>query len=138
MTKGRKKSDVRPKGTVGKIATDSQLIRQVKTRRTLPDDLPKIYADGLMVQHKDGMFILSFLQNQYPLIVTPEEIQKVKDIEQRCVSQLLVTPEQMARNLAVLNDNFGKFLDKQIPENRKILEDLLKSKLVTFEEDEQH
>lgn len=53
-------------------------VKQVPIRRILPEDLPLEYADGMMVQYKYYMFTLSFLQSQYPLVYTPEEIRAVK------------------------------------------------------------
>jgi hypothetical protein len=89
----------------------------VALARTIPPTTERIYSDGLIIQHRDGMFVYSFLQNQWPLAVTAEELKSVEVIEQRCVVQVVVTPEQLAKSVAVLKKTLDKFTADQ-PEER--------------------
>lgn len=86
--------------------------REVPIKRVLPPDLPMIYSDGMVIQHKDGMFILYFLQSRYPLAVTPNELESIEFIESHCVAQIVLTPQQMERNIRAMGMNFEKFLNK--------------------------
>ena len=61
------------------------------------------FADGLVIQHAADVFIFSFLKTEYPLVDKPEEYAKLTEVEQRCISQVVVSVEQMARNINVLN-----------------------------------
>jgi hypothetical protein len=106
-------------------ATKKEIPKEIPVVRNVPDELSPIYSDGMMIQHKDGMFIYSFLQTRYPLVLTDDEALKVNEIEQRCVSQIIVSPQQAARNLNVWNKNFRKFLELQSPETKKHLEEIL-------------
>lgn len=99
-----------------KLASASRPIPLV---RSMPTDTQTLFADGLVIQHAADVFIFSFLKTEYPLVDKPEEYAKLKEVEQRCISQVVVSVEQMARNINVLNKNFKKFLLKQSPENRE-------------------
>lgn len=121
MTKGRKPPNMLPKSKAKNLIPSASL----KLVRVLPDNMPLLFADGLTVQQRDAMFLVSFLQTKYPLAVTPEEIRAIKTIEQHCVAQIIITPDQMARNLNALNKNFNSFIEAQEPENQKHLRSLL-------------
>jgi alpha-ketoglutarate-dependent taurine dioxygenase len=95
--------------------------------RTVPEYVPMHYSDALMVQQKDAMFVISYLQTKYPLVVTDAEIKQVEHIEQRCIAQIIVTPPQLARNLAVLNNNFKNFIEGQDPKTQEHLISILNS-----------
>jgi hypothetical protein len=99
--------------------------KTVPVIRTVPEYIPLVFSDALMIQAKDGMFIMSFLQTQYPLAATVEELEHLNKVEQRCLAQIIVTPHQMAKNLAVLNKNFEDFLEQQDEETQKYLKDLM-------------
>lgn len=94
---------------------------QKPIERTIDEELPLIFSDGLIVRHLDEVFYLSFLQLQYPLATTPEEFKEISSIEHRCVSQVVVTAIQMARNINVLNTNFKKFVEKQSDDVKELL-----------------
>lgn len=100
----------------------------VKTVRTVPSTITTHYSDALIVQLRDAMFIISFLQNQYPLLTEESDIKKLKEIEQRCVAQVVVSPHQMAKNLRALNQNFNSFIELQDEEGQKLLKDILEGK----------
>lgn len=125
MTRRGSKSNLLPKA---KVKVPLTAVRQPKLVRKIPEGLSLEYTDALMIQQKDTMFFLTFLQTQYPLVITPAEIQEIKEVEQRCVAQLAISPDQMARNLRVLNKNFDEFIKVQSPENQKHLKDLLNGK----------
>ena len=96
------------------------ITKQVPIKRILPDDLPLLYSDGMLVQHKDGMFTLCFLLTRQPLAVTPEDVEEIKEVKAFCVAQILLTPEQMEKIISAMQENFQKFIDKinQIKEEK--------------------
>lgn len=116
----------RPKA---KPQTDSSRKKTAALVRTVPEYVTYQYSDGLMIQTKDAMFVMSFLQTQYPLAATMEELEKVNQVEQRCLAQIVVTPQQMAKNLAVLNKNFEDFISEQDEETQQYLRDLMQKQI---------
>lgn len=135
MTSRGRKSNLLPKPKVREPLT----IKQPKLVRKMAANVSSQFTDALMIQENNAMFFLSFLQTQFPFVVTPEEMREVKEVEQLCVAQLIVSPEQMARNLRILNGNFNGFIEAQSPENQKRLRYLLNGKNITdsiSEEDE--
>lgn len=80
-------------------------------------------------------FTFTFLKTVYPLLEKPKDYDTVKEIEQRPVAQIVVTVDQMARNINVFNKNFKKFLMKQDPEVRELLNEI--AELPLTEEEKQ-
>lgn len=115
MSKGRRKPNVLPRQRIITKASDKQAplsTKEVKLVRTLPDYIMSVYTDGLVVQHKDGMFLLSFMQTQEPLVATLEEVSQLESVETRCMFRATITPLQMARNIDAMEKNFARFLDR--------------------------
>lgn len=83
--------------------------KNVSLRRVIPEDLPLIYSDGMVVKNQDGLFNLYFFQNRWPIAITPEELEAVETIEARCIAHLVMTPDQMKKSIDALVENFGKF-----------------------------
>lgn len=97
--------------------------------RTIPDEVQKIYSDATVIQHRDNMFTLSFLQNQWPLSISDDEVAKLKEIEQRCMAQIIVTPEHLARSLEVIRRIFEAWATDQPEGERKRLLDIANGKV---------
>lgn len=115
MSKGRKKPNVLPRQRAITKASDNQASlskKEVRLVRTLPDYIMSVYTDGLVVQHKDGMFLLSFMQTQEPLVATLEEVNQLESVETRCMFRATITPLQMAQNIYAMEKNFEKFLER--------------------------
>lgn len=93
--------------------------KQVPIIRVLPDNMPLIYSDGLLIGNNEGVFILSFLQTRFPLAVTPEEVEAIQQVDSYCVARILLTPEQMERSIKAMTDNFQKFVDKSNQSNKE-------------------
>jgi preprotein translocase subunit Sec63 len=98
--------------------------REIPIIRTKSDDVVSMYADGLLVQNRGEMFVMSYLQTQYPLIVTIEEATDVEYVEQRCIYQVAVSAQQMARNIKATNENFKRYVSQLLPETQKVLNEL--------------
>lgn len=89
----------------------SEKSKEVPIKRILPEGLPLLFSDAFMVQQKDGMFVLSFLQIRNPLAITPEEIEAIESVEAHCVAQILLTPMEMRKNIEVMKENFQQFVE---------------------------
>lgn len=125
MPKNRKPNiKPRPKIKTGLKVSYDEYEKEILVERTLGEGVSPIFSDGLLVQHQEDTFNISFLQMQYPLIVVGEEVRNIDSVEQRCVAQIVVTAIQMAKNVAAMNRNFKKFLDKQAPEAQEFLKEI--------------
>lgn len=126
MSKSHRKTNIMPKAKVRtKVNLESEdMEKPLPTVLTKAEGLVSNFSDGLLLHHSLDIFTLSFLQIQYPLIATQGDAKEIKSIEQRCVAQIIVTPEQMARNVGAIIINFKSFVAKQSPEVQKILNEL--------------
>ncbi len=112
--------------TTKSVALDEQeiLSRAIPIKRIIPHETQALYCDGLVIQTIEETFVMSFLKTTYPLEDKLEEMAKIKEIEQRCVAQIVISPMQMAKNLNILNKNFKKFMLNQPPETRAMLNEV--------------
>lgn len=83
----------------------------IRVENYLPDDLLTHYSDGLTVVHTENEFVISFLQTQFPLAATKEELQQVEVLKRKCVAQVIVSPQQMEKVVEALQENLKKFTD---------------------------
>ena len=83
----------------------------IRVENYLPDDLLTHYSDGLTVVHTENEFVISFLQTQFPLAATKEELQQVEVLKRKCVAQVIVNPQQMKKVVEALQENLRKFTD---------------------------
>lgn len=123
MTRRRGKPDIRPKRKIASKRTlrSTDTGKEVNIIRVMADDAQTLFSDGLIIQHRDDIFALSFLSTEFPLITSEAEAMQIEDIEQKCVVQLVVSPIQMARNVNVMNKNFANFLKGLDSQSRRAL-----------------
>ena len=77
----------------------------------LPENVPAYYSDGLTVLHTANEFIISFLQTEYPLAGSKEELEKVKSMKRKCISRVIVSPAQFVAIAKVFQENLQKYLE---------------------------
>jgi len=123
MSKNNRKPNLlpRPKMTI-KANQESDIIpREIPINRVIPQELSLQYADGLVIQQRDGMFILSFFQTKLPLATTLEEAANIKTIDTVCVAQILLTPAQMEQNITAMASSYEKFLKNTSEKDEKAI-----------------
>ncbi|MBM3301000.1 MAG: DUF3467 domain-containing protein [Deltaproteobacteria bacterium] len=78
-------------------------------------DLPTLYANQVYVSHAGGEFYVVFGEVQQPILLnlTPDDLQKMGEIQVKPVAKLVFTPEAMASVLKALTDNVGSFKQRQ-------------------------
>jgi hypothetical protein len=81
----------------------------------VPEDISTRYATNLVVQHSEHEFIISFFEAIPPLLIgEPAEIraelEKLGDIEARCVARVVVAAKRMPEFVRVLQQNLEKYL----------------------------
>lgn len=85
----------------------------IPIRQYLPDDLPIHHVDNMNIVHVAGVFYLSFLQIQMPLISDDSEFVKLKEIPSTCVARLVMREEVLNNVIEVLTKHLTKVRDKR-------------------------
>jgi hypothetical protein len=105
------------KNTKSKKKPESDIYKEVPVKEVpltyiIPDDVPLLFSDGMVVQHSENEFILSFFQTNRPIVLSEEDANKVTKAESRCVVRIVVTPRQMERNAKAMVKNFDSWVEK--------------------------
>lgn len=86
-----------------------------------PEGFSAVYSDNVVVVHTENEFILSFFQAEYSYPLGADMDSKtgsmqisgeVKQIKARCVSRVIMSPNQMIKLVNVLQNNLAKYLKK--------------------------
>ncbi len=91
------------------VAEKNDFSVSFKAENYLPDDLEAVYSDSMSVLHTENEFILSFMQTQFPLAGTKEELEAVQSVRRKCVARIIVSPKQMEAIINSMQDNIDKF-----------------------------
>jgi hypothetical protein len=76
-----------------------------------PNDVPTIYSDGMVVIHTANEFVLSFLQTEFPLAATTQDLRQVESMKRRCIVQIIVSPSQAELMLKALQENMNQYIN---------------------------
>jgi hypothetical protein len=68
------------------------------------------YADGFFVTHTDEEFIISFLQLQHPMALTPQDAEKIESIDVLILKRIAISPKRMETFLEMIQQDFQRFL----------------------------
>lgn len=90
----------------------SQAIKEVPINHLIPDDLPLLFSDQLVVKNQDGLIVLYFFQTRPPIAVTTEQVAAIEQIDAKCIAQIIVTPQQMEKNIAAMSINLQRQVSK--------------------------
>lgn len=85
--------------------------KRVKIRNVIPEDIPLHYSDNMLIQHRDGMFILSFMQTQNPVFITAEDAKNINEVKSIAKGRVIMPALYLARCIKAMEENFTKFLD---------------------------
>jgi len=82
----------------------------IKVENFLPDNVPTFYSDAVTILHTANEFILSFLQTEFPLAASKEELEKIELLRRKCVTQVVVSPAQAEALIKALDENMKKYV----------------------------
>lgn len=85
----------------------------IPIRQYLPDDLPLHHVDAMNVVHVGGVFYLSFLQIQMPLIEDDSGFARLKEIPSKCVARVVLREETLENSIEVLTRHLKKVRDRR-------------------------
>ncbi len=94
----------KPKNEDGVIA--------VPIERYFPDGIETHYSDDLVIQHSEQAFFFSFFEVERPITLAEDEAARLRKVRAKCVSRIVVTPEQMWSIVIAAIKNFRRFADK--------------------------
>lgn len=80
----------------------------------VPEGLPQLYANNLVIQHTDSEFILSFFAAQLPILLEEDPVSaarlgQIDTLRARCVAQIIISPPRMKGFLDALERNYARF-----------------------------
>ena len=85
-------------------------IDQMPIRVVERDDASIEYADSFFVAHTEDEFILSFIQLQHPMAMTPEDAEKVESMDALVLSRIALTPRRMQAFIQVVQRDWLNFM----------------------------
>ena len=85
----------------------------------VPEGLPQLYANNIVIQHTDSEFILSFFAAQLPFLLEEDpdlstRLSQVETLRARCVAQIIISPPRMKGFLDALVRNYERFAQQHI------------------------
>lgn len=101
-------------------ANSANQVDQAYPRFSDPPGFHPVYSDNAVVMHTDNEFILSFYLSNYGYphdgIMDGKtgrmQFSDVRPIEARCVSRVIMSPNQMIKLVGALQDNLARHLKK--------------------------
>ncbi|MDQ3919845.1 MAG: DUF3467 domain-containing protein [Acidobacteriota bacterium] len=75
----------------------------------IPEDQYIDYADAFVINHTEEEFILSFLQLQFPIAISQEQLDKIKSAETVCIARIALTPKRLRILIQALQDNLRSY-----------------------------
>lgn len=103
----------RKKPTTG---TKARKLVDIPLRSYIPDDLEIHHADSMNIVHINGVFYLSFLQYQVPLISDDAEFGRLKEIPNKCVARVTINETTLERTIDVLDKHLKKVRSRKAGE----------------------
>lgn len=79
----------------------------------MPDDLSSGYATNMLVQTGEQELFVSFFEMQHPVVLVPEDINKLESVNLECIAKIIVTPERLANFIEVLQKQLEAFKAKK-------------------------
>jgi hypothetical protein len=82
------------------------------------DEEPIVFSNIMIVQHEQKEFILTFCQYSPPLTLGPpeaqvEQMKSMPYVPVKVVSRVALTPQRLQELIAILQDNYSKWQEKQ-------------------------
>jgi hypothetical protein len=118
MPVSKRRAGVKPKQTkrAKTNMSDKESQTPKKSSKTLtvkhivPNNVMTLYSDNLLIQSRDAMFFMLFMQNQLPIAFSADDLRDVDSIESICFVRITTTTLQFARNIQAMEENFNRFL----------------------------
>ena len=83
--------------------------REIKIKRTNPNNVSPIHVNDMVSSHDDKEFYIQFFEMEPPTFLEKEEIDKIEYIEAVMKVKLVMSPEFCEAMVKALNENIEKF-----------------------------
>ncbi len=80
---------------------------------SFPEESLSGYATNLLVQTGEQELYISFFETRPPILIVPEDVEKVENITAECIAQIIVTPERLAKFIEALQQQLDLFNKKK-------------------------
>jgi hypothetical protein len=81
-----------------------------------PEDLISGYATNIVVQNGEQELYVSFFEAQPPILLAPEDAEKLESVNAECIARIVITPDRMAKFIDVLQKQLNVFNSKKAAE----------------------
>ncbi|HEY9404451.1 MAG TPA: DUF3467 domain-containing protein [Pyrinomonadaceae bacterium] len=85
--------------------------RDIPVHVVIPEDQYIDYADAFAINYSEEEFIITFLQLQYPVTVTQEQLDSIKSAETLCIARIALTPRRMETFAQAIQANLKNFAE---------------------------
>jgi hypothetical protein len=95
-----------PKKPTNKLAAQE---REIPLIWDIPEDLTSGYATNMLVQIGEHEFFVSFFEAQPPIIIKPQDVEKLESVRAECLARLVILPDRMEAFIEVLQKQLDIF-----------------------------
>jgi len=109
---------------VASTQSTASLFKEVKIKRTNPDNVLPIFVNDVVVGHSLVEFIFNFSSIEPPLIIDPQDLQRLKSVDAVTRVKLVTTPkfaQDLLRALSINIENYKKSLEEELKARGKEL-----------------
>jgi len=101
---------------VEKQGRESQIERTIPIQIEGAEGIPINYVNHVFVSHTTDEFFMTFAQIHPPYLLSPtkEEVEQLTHIPAKVVARIALTPSKMKELIDVLNENYKKFVQKEV------------------------
>jgi Protein of unknown function (DUF3467) len=87
--------------------------RVIPTVWNFPEDLLSGYATNMLVQTGEQELFVSFFELQQPVLLVPEDAEKLESVKAECIARIIVTPERLVGFIEVLQKQLDAYNAKK-------------------------
>jgi hypothetical protein len=99
-----------PKKPTNKLAAQDRTIPLIWD---IPEDLMSGYATNMLVQVGEHEFFISFFETPPPVLISPQDIEKLGSVTAECFARIVVAPERMQGFINVLQQQLDVYNKKK-------------------------
>lgn len=82
----------------------------IRVENVLPENLPTYYSDATSILHSAHEFVLSFLQTEFPLATSKEDLEQIQVLKRKCIARVFMSPSQFEAFTKACNDQLDKYV----------------------------
>jgi hypothetical protein len=78
-----------------------------------PDELLGRYATNMLIQQGDQEFFVSFFEMRPPVLLTPEDVTKIENVQAQCIATIIVSPDRLDGFIKAFQQSLNNFNAKK-------------------------